>query len=125
MKKSCDQKNTDYDLAYNMRDFPKRRDPFTSFPCLEVPVLPGDPSSDLAESFAFGFDCLSSLESLKAAMDEGTAKWMGWTSNMWKQEEYKTDLKAWMTTVPNKMNNAENIKDKRGIISRLQTKDIG
>ena len=28
-------------------------------------------------------------------------------------------LKAWMTTVPNRMNKAEKIRDKRGIISRL------
>lgn len=31
-----------------------------------------------------------------------------------------TDLKAWMTTVPNRMNRAEKMRDRRGIISRLQ-----
>lgn len=31
-----------------------------------------------------------------------------------------TNLKAWMTTVPNKMNKAEKMRDRRGIISRLQ-----
>lgn len=31
-----------------------------------------------------------------------------------------TDLKAWTTTVPNKMNKAEKMRDRRGIISRLQ-----
>lgn len=36
-----------------------------------------------------------------------------------------SDLKAWMTTVPNKMNKAEKIRDRRGIISRLETiKDV-
>lgn len=30
-----------------------------------------------------------------------------------------TNLKAWMTTVPNKMNKAEKMRDRRGIISRL------
>lgn len=30
------------------------------------------------------------------------------------------NLKAWMTTVPNKMNKAEKMRDRRGIISRLQ-----
>lgn len=30
-----------------------------------------------------------------------------------------TNLKAWITTVPNKMNRAEKMRDKRGIISRL------
>lgn len=36
-----------------------------------------------------------------------------------------TNLKAWMTTVPNKMNKAEKMRDRRGIISRLQiTTDV-
>lgn len=30
-----------------------------------------------------------------------------------------TNLKAWITTVPNKMNKAEKMRDKSGIISRL------
>ena len=39
---------------------------------------------------------------------------------VWSVHVKATDLKAWITTVPNKMNKAEKMRDSRGIISRLQ-----
>lgn len=52
------------------------------YSCLEVPPVPGDPFSAFVPSFAFGVDCLSSLESLhkKKVFPKGEGK--AWKSEI-------------------------------------------
>lgn len=90
---------------------------------LEVVVLLDASSSVCGCSFGFGFCGLFSPGSLKTGngweivcIDTESSDTRLW----WFRLNHCSHLKAWMMTVPKRMKRAEKIKDKMGIISRLQ-----